>query len=80
MLGNFTEVIPVLGCIGRQKREVNDLFYLNVLELRQFCFISAGHQTSGGIETEYTNFPGGPVAKIPCSLCRGSGFDPWSGN
>ena len=26
------------------------------------------------------DFPGGPVAKTPCSQCRGDGFDPWSGN
>ena len=26
------------------------------------------------------DFPGGPVAKVPCSQCRGSGFHPWSGN
>ena len=26
------------------------------------------------------DFPGGPVAKTPCSRCRGPGFDPWSGN
>ena len=25
-------------------------------------------------------FPGGPVAKTPCSQCRGPEFDPWSGN
>ena len=25
-------------------------------------------------------FPGGPVAKTPCSWCRGPGFDPWSGS
>ena len=25
-------------------------------------------------------FLGGPVAKTPCSQCRGPGFDPWSGN
>ena len=29
---------------------------------------------------EYTDSPGGPVAKILCSHCRGPGFDPWSGN
>ena len=28
----------------------------------------------------WRNFPGGPVAKTPHSQCRGSGFDPWSGN
>ena len=26
------------------------------------------------------DFPGGPVAKTPCSQCRGPRFDPWSGN
>ena len=26
------------------------------------------------------DFPGGPVAKTPCSQRRGPGFDPWSGN
>ena len=25
-------------------------------------------------------FPGGPVAKTPCSQCRGPGLDPWPGN
>ena len=27
-----------------------------------------------------SGLPGGPVAKTPCSQCRGPGFDPWSGN
>ena len=26
------------------------------------------------------DFPGGPVGKTPCSLCRGPGFNPWLGN
>ena len=26
------------------------------------------------------DFPGGTVAKTPCSQCRGPGFDPWPGN
>ena len=26
------------------------------------------------------DFPGGPVAKTPCSECRGPGFALWSGN
>ena len=26
------------------------------------------------------NFPSGPVAKIPCSQCRGPRFNPWWGN
>ena len=30
------------------------------------------------VQTE--DFPGGPVAKTPCSQCRGPGFDPWLGN
>ena len=25
-------------------------------------------------------FPGGPGAKTPSSQCRGTGFNPWSGN
>ena len=29
------------------------------------------------VQTE--DFPGGPVAKTPCSQCRGPGFDPWLG-
>ena len=28
----------------------------------------------------FKDFPGGPVAKIPCSQCRGPGFNPWMGN
>jgi len=26
------------------------------------------------------DFPGGPVAKTPCSQCRRPGFNPYSGN
>ena len=26
------------------------------------------------------DFPGGPVAKTPCSQCKGPGFDSWSRN
>ena len=26
------------------------------------------------------DFPGRPVAKTPCSQCKGPGFDPWLGN
>ena len=26
------------------------------------------------------DFPGGPVVKTPLFLCRGHGFEPWSGN
>ena len=26
------------------------------------------------------DFPDGPVVKTPRFQCRGSGFDPWSGN
>ena len=29
---------------------------------------------------ESGDFPGGPVAKIPCSQCRGPRFYPWLGN
>ena len=26
------------------------------------------------------DFLGGPVARAPCSQCRGPGFNPWSGD
>ena len=29
---------------------------------------------------EHTDFPGAPVAKMPCSQCRGPKFNPWIGN
>ena len=32
------------------------------------------------LEVGSLDFTGGPVAKTPCSRCRGPGFDPWSGN
>ena len=28
----------------------------------------------------FRDFPGGPMAKTPCSQCRGPGFSPWLGN
>ena len=28
----------------------------------------------------FWDFPGGPVAKTPCSQCKGARFDTWSGN
>ena len=31
-------------------------------------------------ETVSRTFPGGPVVKTLNFLCRGCGFDPWSGN
>ena len=31
-------------------------------------------------ERKFWDFPGSPVAKIPCCQRRESGFDPWSGN
>ena len=31
-------------------------------------------------ETPFRDFPGGPVAKTPGFQCRGTRFDPWSGN
>ena len=33
----------------------------------------------GVLASSLRDFPGGPVAKTPCSQCRGPGFDPWSG-
>ena len=41
--------------------------------LQSVCFPQQKEKISG-------DFPDGPVAKILCSQCRGSGFDPWSEN
>ena len=32
------------------------------------------------LKIKLRDFPGGPVAKMPCSQWRRPGFDPWSGN
>ena len=32
------------------------------------------------IKKSFSNFSGSPEAKTPCSQCRGSGFNTWSGN
>jgi len=37
-------------------------------------------QTHGKIYISYWVFLGDLVAKTPCSQCRRSGFNPWSGN
>ena len=29
---------------------------------------------------QHRDFPAGPVAKTPCSQCRGPGFNPYPGN
>lgn len=39
-----------------------------------------GEDSIGEQERHWGDFPGGPVAKTPCSLCRRPRFDPWSGN
>ena len=36
--------------------------------------------TREGSITTVGDFPGGPVAKTPCSQCRAPRFKPWSGN
>ena len=36
--------------------------------------------TAGDWKVKPGDFPGNPVVKTPCSLCRGRGFTPWSGN
>ena len=32
------------------------------------------------VKSRWRDFPGGPVAQIPCPPCSGPGFDPWLGN
>ena len=37
-------------------------------------------QREANIKQIFSDFSGSPMAKIPCSQCRGLEFDPWSGN
>ena len=37
-------------------------------------------QREANIKQIFRDFSGSPMAKIPCSQCRGLEFDPWSGN
>ena len=39
-----------------------------------------GTSVYGVLASSLRDFPGGPVAKTPCSQCRGPEFNPWSGN
>ena len=36
-----------------------------------------GRQTGSDLRLLLRDFLGGPVAKTPCSQCRGPRFDPW---
>ena len=55
------------GCIGAGPSDT----WIRTLE----CVCGVGGGGGGG-----EDFPGGPVAKTLCSQCRGTRFDPWSGN
>ena len=39
-----------------------------------------GMEVRIGINSQWGDFPRGPVAETLCSQCRGPGFDPWTGN
>ena len=41
---------------------------------------SGSNKSSDKLRAYARDFPDGPVAKTPCSQCRGPGFNPWSGN
>ena len=41
---------------------------------------STNQQAQGFIKNKVRGVPGGAVAKIPRSQCRGPGLDPWSGD
>ena len=51
-------------------------FHLGPLGSLEILKLDSGNCSPHG----RTLMPGGPVVKIPCSQCRGPGFDPWSGN
>jgi len=65
------------------------IFILAQMETRMRVFITVEFVLTGswtfklvGVKTQNTvkDFPGGPLAKTPCSQCRGPRFKPWSGN
>ena len=37
-------------------------------------------QSAESKKRHHWDFPGGSVVKTPHTQCRGTGFDPWSGN
>ena len=57
--------------VSRRKEIINIKAEINEIETKEI--ITKINKTKSW-------FPGGPVVRILCSHCRGTGFDPWLGN
>ena len=69
--GSRMEEIQVIGCSTRPA--VHFGFERGEIGIELMIQLSAS-------KCLLRDFPGGPVGKTPCSLCRGPGFNPWLGN
>ena len=49
-------------------------------ELKSLLMKVKEESEKAGLKLNIRDFPGAPVAKTLHSQCKGSGFDPWSGN
>ena len=49
-------------------------------ELKSLLMRMKEENEKAGLKLNIRDFPGAPVAKTLHSQCKGSGFDPWSGN
>ena len=62
-------------------RKTNTLYHLYVESKKYNKLVNITKKKQTHRYREQTrDFPGGPVAKTPCSQWRGPRFNPWSGN
>ena len=62
------------------KNFFNDIHFLTKEKKEDFAQISGSVTAGTMLKMQiFRDFPGGPVAKTPCSQCRGPGFNPRSG-
>ena len=70
------------------RRNINNLRYADDTtlmaeseeELKSLLMRMKEENEKAGLKLNIRDFPGAPVAKTLHSQCKGSGFDPWSGN
>ena len=66
---------------GEQETHPSKTSSLSLNEEKQTNWSSLyPEQEDAGVKSWARDFPGGPVAKTPCSQLRAAGFNPWSGN
>ena len=85
MLGRQDEAQAGIKIAGRN---INNLRYVDDTtliaeseeELKSLLMRMKEESEKAGLKLNIRDFPGAPVAKTLHSQCKGSGFDPWSGN